>query len=98
MPSDPKPPPSHPIQPEAFLQMVPSSAAKPAAQPLPMKQWRLSVQYRGRNNRWNELTYWFVTTNEPNMDTLLNFGLKEQHRVVVAEHIDVTPPSNADER
>src|SRR5215470_17579482 len=86
-----KPPPKHPIPPKEFLKMVPSSAAvAPRTTPPPeiasLRRYRISVQYKkDTGGRWNEIDHWFVWTDNTDQLDLLNFGLKEKHRVTVTE-------------
>jgi hypothetical protein len=92
--------PASPIPPRDFLKMVPSSRASPNKPAVELKRYRISVQLKSQNGRWSEI-YRFTIFAEDNdfMADMLNFGLKERHRVLISEESrgDDTPPEHANE-
>lgn len=86
--------PLKPITFEEFRKLIPSSASKqPKPQPV-VRLYSISIQVRDRTNRWKEFYRWEVLTDELNMGSMLNFGLRDIHRVVVSEISDDTPESD----
>jgi hypothetical protein len=76
--------PKHPVTPDEFLRMVPSSRANP---PRPIAQasaYHISVQRKNpANNRWLEIAGWDVFTTEEDMSGPLNCGLKSNYRIMI---------------
>lgn len=82
--------PKHPIPPNQFATMVPSSRANPRPAAPPQKRYTISVQRKERSGRWNQVATWTVVTDEEDMAGPLMMGLKSNYRILVAEG---KPPS-----
>lgn len=75
--------PKHPIPPNQFATMVPSSRASPKPQAPPQKRYTISVQRKERSGRWNQVATWTVVTDEEDMAGPLMMGLKPNYRILI---------------
>lgn len=78
--------PQHPISPERFSTLVPSSRASP--KPTPARKSRfytISVQRKEQSGRWNQVGSWIVVTEEEDMAGPLRMGLKDNYRILITE-------------
>jgi hypothetical protein len=86
--------PAHPIPPDRFSTLVPSSKAAPKTlPPKPVKrQYTITVRRRDRSGRWNQVATWVVITDEEDMAGPLAMGLKPNYQVI----INAGPPPTED--
>jgi hypothetical protein len=75
--------PTHPIPPDRFATMVPSSKASPKPPKPKPARYTITVQRRERSGRWNQVATWAVTTDEEDMNGPLSMGLKPNYRILV---------------
>lgn len=70
---------------ERFASLVPRTRPLTTWSLPPMLKWKISVQrLDALSRRWREIASWTVLSTEPDQQSLLNAGMKENWRVIVS--------------